>query len=57
MKPSLTDCGRAISKGRVRCRYRGCGKICASWFGLIQHLRRCHGVSLDDISWNDLREV
>jgi len=53
-KPFLRDCGAPLRDGRVRCRYRGCRKICASWLGLILHLRKCHGVSVAEVSWSDL---
>ncbi|MEN3016788.1 MAG: hypothetical protein ABC612_05205 [Candidatus Methanosuratincola petrocarbonis] len=56
-KPSLVDCGEELFGGRVRCRYRGCRRWCASWLGLAVHLRKCHGVSVEEVSWSDLRGV
>lgn len=55
-KPSLFDCGTLLPSGRVRCRYRGCGRLCASWLGLIIHMKKCHGVSADEVSWSDIKE-
>ncbi|MEM4235293.1 MAG: hypothetical protein QXU75_09135 [Candidatus Methanomethylicaceae archaeon] len=55
-KPSLFDCGTLLPSGRVRCRYRGCRRLCASWLGLIIHMRKCHGVSADEVSWSDIKE-
>lgn len=53
-KPPLADCGEELFNGRVRCRYRGCRKWCASWLGLAVHLRKGHGVSASEVSWKDL---
>jgi len=44
-RPSLIECGEELQGGRVRCRYRGCRRWCASWLGLAIHLRKGHGLA------------
>jgi hypothetical protein len=47
-KSPLEDFGEELPSGRVRCRYRGCRRVCTSWNGLVIHLRKTHGVSWRD---------
>ncbi|MDH5807283.1 MAG: hypothetical protein QXW62_05490 [Candidatus Methanomethylicaceae archaeon] len=52
----LENLGRIISNGRVKCLYRGCGKICSSWTGLIIHLKKCHGVLIEEVKSEEIFE-
>gem|GEM_PF-6857735 len=49
----LRDVGEELFGGKVRCRFGGCGKWCSSCAGQSIHLRKRHGVSVDEITWED----
>jgi len=50
----LRDVGEELFGGKVRCRFRGCGKWYTSWAGRSIHLRKRHGVLVDEVTWEDV---
>jgi hypothetical protein len=51
--PGIFDLGEELPKGRVKC--RKCGKACASWLGLLTHLKRAHGKRIGETGWEDVQ--
>ena len=51
--PGIFDLGEELPKGRVKC--RKCGKACASWLGLLTHLKRAHGKRIEETGWEDVQ--
>lgn len=52
----LKKLGKLVSNGRVKCLYRGCGKTCSSWTGLVLHLKKCHGVLVEEVESEEIFE-
>ncbi|MCS7098210.1 MAG: hypothetical protein NZ922_04465 [Candidatus Methanomethyliaceae archaeon] len=52
----IKELGKIMPNGRVKCLYRGCGKRCSSWIGLMIHLKKCHGVLAEEVKSEEVFE-